>query len=217
MCVFLCVSGTCGLCSFFFFFFLFSPRRNSISEWKGSIGYDSGENTFEFGEPGYWSFLFSGSSLSGKDPSQSGDYKGVLDAIDFFTAPDVPEPFLVFLPSRGSRAFLRAADSIFCQDARTHAHPKSLPCLPKGRTRLMGHRRNGTTTSRRRMSRAPSSSAAEISRTCRPSCRMCRESPPSATSRGFPMTFSTRSKVVRKDHFCRPLVAPTVSKERLLY
>lgn len=41
-----------------------------------------GDNPFEFGEAGYYSFLRTGSTVNASDPS-NGDTKGVLDALTF--------------------------------------------------------------------------------------------------------------------------------------
>ena len=71
----------------------------SVSEWENDIGYDSGKNAYEFGESGYWSMLSTGGSKSSNDPT-NGDLKAVLKAIEFLNS-DPPEPFVIFLPTRG--------------------------------------------------------------------------------------------------------------------
>ena len=72
----------------------------SVSRWTSEIGYASGGNAFEFPEAGYFSFLSRGSNKSGADPS-NGDYKGVLQAVEWMKN-GPPEPFVLFLPSRGA-------------------------------------------------------------------------------------------------------------------
>jgi arylsulfatase A-like enzyme len=72
----------------------------SVSSWENDIGYDSGHNMFNFGEAGYWSMLSSGGKKHANDTSQ-GDFKAVTKAIDFMNN-DPPEPFLLFLPTRGA-------------------------------------------------------------------------------------------------------------------
>lgn len=54
----------------------------SVSNWKNDIGYASGGNPYQFGEPGYYSFLNSGSNVSASDPS-NGDTQAMLDAVAF--------------------------------------------------------------------------------------------------------------------------------------
>eukprot|EP01060_Flectonema_neradi_P012608 TRINITY_DN19385_c0_g1_i2.p1 TRINITY_DN19385_c0_g1~~TRINITY_DN19385_c0_g1_i2.p1 ORF type:complete len:533 (+),score=79.03 TRINITY_DN19385_c0_g1_i2:70-1668(+) len=72
----------------------------SVSEWKGSIGYPSGSNAFSYPEAGYFSFLSTGSSVPGNS-TQCADYDGVVDAVNWMKN-SPPEPFLIFLPSRGA-------------------------------------------------------------------------------------------------------------------
>ena len=72
----------------------------SVSEWKGGIGYPSGSNAFNYPEAGFFSFLNTGSETPGNS-TQSQDYDGVLDAVKWMKN-SPPEPFLIFLPSRGA-------------------------------------------------------------------------------------------------------------------
>merc|ERR1719456_497557 len=72
----------------------------SVSQWKGTIGYSSGPSTFKEGEAGYWSMLSEGGSQAAND-TKSGDYEAVVEGIDFLTN-SPPEPFLLFLPTRGA-------------------------------------------------------------------------------------------------------------------
>lgn len=73
----------------------------SVSNWSQTIGYPSGSNAFKPGEAGFFSFLSQGSNSSGADPSKCADYKGVVDALEWLNN-DPPEPFVLFLPSRGA-------------------------------------------------------------------------------------------------------------------
>ena len=72
----------------------------SVSHWDAKIGYASGPNAFDFPQPGYFSFLSSGSNISGADES-NGDYAAVRQAISFLQSKP-PEPFVLFLPTRGA-------------------------------------------------------------------------------------------------------------------
>ena len=72
----------------------------SVSEWENDIGYDSGHNAYNFGESGYWSMLSTGGEKLSNDTSQ-GDMRAVVKAIDFLNS-DPPEPFAIFLPTRGA-------------------------------------------------------------------------------------------------------------------
>ena len=74
----------------------------SVSNWTNDIGVASGQNPYPFGTPGYYSFLATGSNMSGNDTQGgNGDYEAVLKTLQFM-ADDPPEPFLVFLPGAGS-------------------------------------------------------------------------------------------------------------------
>ena len=75
----------------------------SVSAWEGDIGYDSGKNRFPFNHSGYWSMLNTGGSKNASDPS-NGDTLAVDKAIEFLKS-SPPEPFLIFLPTRGARSF----------------------------------------------------------------------------------------------------------------
>lgn len=72
----------------------------SVSEWKGDIGYDSGANRYSYGEAGYWSMLSTGGKKHAND-TKNGDYRAVVDAIDFIKSKP-PEPWALFLPTRGA-------------------------------------------------------------------------------------------------------------------
>lgn len=54
----------------------------TVNEWKGYIGVNAGRNQFQYGEDGYYSFLYSGSNNAPNDTS-NGDYKAVKYAADF--------------------------------------------------------------------------------------------------------------------------------------
>lgn len=56
----------------------------SVSHWENTIGYASGQNPYNFGEPGYYSFLMSGSNVSASDPS-NGDTLAATKAIEFLS------------------------------------------------------------------------------------------------------------------------------------
>ena len=64
-------------------------------------GVESGDNTYQYDEAGYYSFLSTGGPYPGSNASANGDYAAVLRAIEFM-ASDPPEPFMIFLP--GARA-----------------------------------------------------------------------------------------------------------------
>ena len=73
----------------------------SVSHWEQKIGYASGTNAFNSPEePGYFSFLSRGSNISGADES-NGDFAAVRQAIKFLQS-GPPEPFVLFLPTRGA-------------------------------------------------------------------------------------------------------------------
>ena len=72
----------------------------SVSSWENDIGYDSGHNMFKFGEAGYWSMLSTGGQKHANDTSQ-GDLKAITHAVEFMNN-DPPEPFVIFLPTRGA-------------------------------------------------------------------------------------------------------------------
>eukprot|EP00750_Incisomonas_marina_P013985 INCI17580.5.p1 GENE.INCI17580.5~~INCI17580.5.p1 ORF type:complete len:590 (-),score=92.06 INCI17580.5:474-2243(-) len=75
----------------------------SVSYWESSIGYKSGDNAFSNpDQPGYFSFLSTGSDVSGADLSNA-DYKGTMEAVAWMNdTANLPEPFVLFLPSRGA-------------------------------------------------------------------------------------------------------------------
>ena len=72
----------------------------SVSSWENDIGYDSGRNRFAFGEAGYWSMLSEGGKKHANDTSQ-GDLRAVTKAVHFMQS-NPPEPFAIFLPTRGA-------------------------------------------------------------------------------------------------------------------
>jgi hypothetical protein len=59
-------------------------------------GVDFGNNSYAFNETGYYSFLTEAGTSFGNDSTANGDYKAVLDAIDFMNN-DPPEPFMIFI------------------------------------------------------------------------------------------------------------------------
>ena len=75
----------------------------SVSYWEQKIGYASGSNAFQHPtDPGYFSFLSTGSKTSGSDKSQA-DYEGAMEALSWLqNVNELPEPFVLFLPSRGA-------------------------------------------------------------------------------------------------------------------
>lgn len=54
----------------------------SVSHWDNTIGYASGSNPYKFGEPGYYSFLQTGSNTSA-NASSNGDTLAAMKAIQF--------------------------------------------------------------------------------------------------------------------------------------
>eukprot|EP00117_Sycon_ciliatum_P033207 scpid35180/ scgid1340/ N-acetylgalactosamine-6-sulfatase; Chondroitinsulfatase; Galactose-6-sulfate sulfatase; N-acetylgalactosamine-6-sulfate sulfatase len=72
----------------------------SVSDWDGTIGVPAGQNAFKFGEPGYYSFKFNGSSEA-HNSTKIGDYNAVVKTLDFINN-NPPEPFIVFLPGIGA-------------------------------------------------------------------------------------------------------------------
>jgi hypothetical protein len=97
----------------------------SVSLWANSIGSCSGDNPFPFGEAGYYSFLRSGGSCNASDAASNGDTQATDQAIQFLlnacvgpaccvdlhpthapmlcpVATSPPEPFVLFLPTRGA-------------------------------------------------------------------------------------------------------------------
>jgi len=72
----------------------------SVSEWENTIGYSSGSNKFTYGEAGYFSFLSKGGSQLGNS-TKNADYMAAVDAVQWMSN-SPPEPFLVFIPSRGA-------------------------------------------------------------------------------------------------------------------
>ena len=74
----------------------------SVSAWEPAIGYDSGKNAFPFGQSGYWSMTSTGGQTPANDTSQ-GDLRAVKLAVEFLQQkPSPPEPFVIFLPTRGA-------------------------------------------------------------------------------------------------------------------
>ena len=72
----------------------------SVSNWTSKTGVPMGKSPFKFGDVGYYSFLSGKSDKFGND-SSSGDYQDILKALDFMRN-NPPEPFVVFLPTKGS-------------------------------------------------------------------------------------------------------------------
>eukprot|EP00039_Didymoeca_costata_P024404 m.10206 g.10206 ORF g.10206 m.10206 type:complete len:545 (+) comp4220_c0_seq2:22-1656(+) len=70
----------------------------SVTEWQSLIGYSSGKPIVPFPQAGYFSFLSQGST---NPPESGGDYEGMMAGIDFITNKP-PEPFFLFIPSRGA-------------------------------------------------------------------------------------------------------------------
>eukprot|EP01060_Flectonema_neradi_P014962 TRINITY_DN21664_c0_g1_i1.p1 TRINITY_DN21664_c0_g1~~TRINITY_DN21664_c0_g1_i1.p1 ORF type:complete len:545 (+),score=113.74 TRINITY_DN21664_c0_g1_i1:35-1636(+) len=74
----------------------------SVSDWNnGRIGYPSGSNAYTYPEEGYFSFLNTGSQETGNNTNTSLDYAGVVESVNWLKN-SPPEPFLLFLPSRGA-------------------------------------------------------------------------------------------------------------------
>lgn len=71
----------------------------AANEWIGDIGVQSGNNLFKYGEPGYYSFLYSGGDSYGND-TKNGDYKAVVTAQNWLETNGM-QPFVIFLPGRG--------------------------------------------------------------------------------------------------------------------
>jgi arylsulfatase A-like enzyme len=72
-----------------------------VSSWENDIGYDSGHNMFAFGEAGYWSMLSDGRGAKHANDTSQGDLRAVTKAIHFMQH-DPPEPFVIFLATRGA-------------------------------------------------------------------------------------------------------------------
>ena len=73
----------------------------SVSNWTSTTGVAGGPHSYPFGEPGYYSFLCNSSDKYGNDSKANGDYKGILASIDFLQN-NPPEPFVLFIPGKGS-------------------------------------------------------------------------------------------------------------------
>lgn len=81
----------------------FSPAsfNLSVSHWDSVIGYPSGNNAYNFGESGYFSFLSTGANVSGADRTKSADLNAHLLGVEFLQNTP-PEPFVLFIPTRGA-------------------------------------------------------------------------------------------------------------------
>ena len=71
----------------------------SVNEWKNVIGVEHGSNPYPYPQPGYYSFLYTGSNIYGNN-TKNGDYKAVLMLRIFNSNP--PEPFFIFIPGIGA-------------------------------------------------------------------------------------------------------------------
>eukprot|EP01121_Diplochlamys_sp_Union-15-3_P020996 TRINITY_DN8376_c0_g1_i1.p1 TRINITY_DN8376_c0_g1~~TRINITY_DN8376_c0_g1_i1.p1 ORF type:complete len:508 (-),score=74.62 TRINITY_DN8376_c0_g1_i1:70-1593(-) len=72
----------------------------SVTYWEGEVGVSTGQNAFQFGEKGYYSFLQSPTNVL-PNSTENGDYKAIRSAIKFLKS-NPPEPFMLFLPTFGS-------------------------------------------------------------------------------------------------------------------
>ena len=97
----------------------------SVSEWQNLIGFDSGSSRFPFNESGYYSMLSTGGSNAFND-TKNGDYSAITAALNFLQN-DPPEPFLLFLPTRGAHPpyvlslYLSICPSVYLH-THTHTH-----------------------------------------------------------------------------------------------
>lgn len=122
----------------------------SVSAWDNTIGYDSGHNAFPFGESGYWSMTSTGGEKHANDTSQ-GDLGAVKKAVEFMQS-SPPEPFVIFLPTRGAHppygAPLEFQNKWTNEEIRNHVslRPPNLPGKPKYHSKSHGiqHYRNLT-------------------------------------------------------------------------
>ena len=73
----------------------------SVTSWENDIGYDSGHNMFAYGEAGYWSMLSDGRGAKHANDTSQGDLLAVTKAVHFMQH-DPPEPFVLFLATRGA-------------------------------------------------------------------------------------------------------------------
>jgi arylsulfatase A-like enzyme len=74
----------------------------SFSYWMDGQGVNMGGDSYPFGTAGYYSFMSAPGNSFGNDSSANPDYEAVLRALAFISAPDVPEPFAVFIPGIGA-------------------------------------------------------------------------------------------------------------------
>ena len=72
-----------------------------MTSWENDIGYDSGHNMFAYGEAGYWSMLSDGRGAKHANDTSQGDLLAVTKAVHFMQH-DPPEPFVLFLATRGA-------------------------------------------------------------------------------------------------------------------
>lgn len=73
----------------------------SVTEWHNDIGVDTGSNAFQFGEAGYYSFLFDGGSNPANSSAHNGDYNAVVQAVEFMQTRAL-EPFFIWIPGMGA-------------------------------------------------------------------------------------------------------------------
>ena len=73
----------------------------SVTNWTHDGGISMAKGPFVYGEPGYFSFLAGKSDKYGNDSEANGDYRAILRGLEFMRN-DPPEPFVVFLPGKGS-------------------------------------------------------------------------------------------------------------------
>jgi len=121
----------------------------SVSEWKNTIGFDSGHNAFNFNQSGYYSMLSTGGNMLYND-TKNGDYAAIDAALEFLKNP--VEPFVLFLPTRGAHPPYGAPrgfqDKITIEEVRNSVklRPRNLVGKPKYHSSDVGipHYRNLT-------------------------------------------------------------------------
>lgn len=67
---------------------------------------------FEYGEPGYYSFLYTNTSILPNNTDENGDYKGVMKALDWIEN-DRIEPFIIVLDGKGGHPPYRYPATLF--------------------------------------------------------------------------------------------------------
>jgi choline-sulfatase len=117
---------------------------SSVTDWKEEIGVAMGGNAFKFGEAGYYSFLNEPAAVLGNS-TKNGDFAAVQLALDFIKS-DPPEPFMIFLPGKGSHPPYGAPKDYFDMytaeqvQVKAPLRPSNLPNKPKYHTGIIKYR-----------------------------------------------------------------------------